>query len=199
MVAPFAPFAAEDIWLKLRNGKDEESVHLCEWPHSAKASRGAAQVLENMKQVRGIVTMGLEARQKAGIPVRQPLASLKLKVESKKLSSEYLELIKEELNVKEVISGDEFKLTLELTLELREEGNYRELLRAIQDLRKKAGLKPSEKVSLSVETSGEGKNLIQKFESDLKKTAQISKINFGENDGTEIKAGGLVFKVKVIK
>ena len=150
VIAPFAPFAAEDIWFKLRNEKDEESVHLCEWPHSAKASRGAAQVLENMKQVRGIVTMGLEARQKAGIPVRQPLASLKLKVESGKLKAEYLELIKEELNVKEVIVGDEFSLDTNITPALRAEGEYREFMRGLQDRRKKLGLKPGDKMPLTI-------------------------------------------------
>jgi len=148
VMASFAPFAAEDIWLKLRSEEDSESVHLEEWPHFAKASRGTAQVLESMKQVREIVTMGLEARQKAGIPVRQPLSQLKVK--SLKLSSEYLDLIKDELNVKEVVAGNEFKLSTEITPELKMEGEYREFMRGLQDRRKKLGLKPGDKMPLTI-------------------------------------------------
>ena len=103
------------------------------------------------------------------------------------------------MNVKEIVSGEEFKLSLEITPELKREGNYRELMRAIQDLRKKTGLKPSDTVSLLVETNDTGKQLIQKFESDLKKVAQISKIDFAENDGGEIKIDQLVFRVKIDK
>jgi len=150
-----------------------------------------------MRIVREVASLGLEARQKAGIPVRQPLSQFKIK--NSKLKIEYLELIKEELNVKEIVSGEEFKLSLEITPELKREGNYRELMRAIQDLRKKTGLKPSDTVSLLVETNDTGKQLIQKFESDLKKVAQISKIDFAENDGGEIKIDQLVFRVKIDK
>ena len=196
VVAPFAPFAAEDIWLKLRNGKDEESVHLEDWPAFVKTSARQAQVLKDMVNVREIVTKGLEARQKAGIPVRQPLAQFKIK--NSKLKIEYLDLIKDELNVKEISAGKEFRLITELTPELKEEGNYRELLRAIQDLRKKAGLKPSDVVLLSVETNEKGRNLIQKFEKDFKKTAQLKNINFKSNDGAEIKIAELRFRIKTL-
>ena len=194
VMAPFAPFVVEDIWLKLRNDKDEESVHLTEWPRAREIQ---SDILENMRIVREVASLGLEARQKAGIPVRQPLSQFKIK--NSKLKIEYLELIKEELNVKEIVSGEEFKLSLEITPELKREGNYRELMRAIQDLRKKTGLKPSDTVSLLVETNDTGKQLIQKFESDLKKVAQISKIDFAENDGGEIKIDQLVFRVKIDK
>src|SRR3989338_883932 len=160
IMAPFAPFAAEDIWLKLKNKGDKESVHLAEWPKAGKRSdlfgflrsdlREAKKILTDMEIVRKIVTLGLEARQKAGIKVRQPLALLKLKVESCKLSGKYLDLIKDELNVKKIIfeKRSELKssersdlgevlLDTKITPELKLEGNYRELVRAIQDMRKK--------------------------------------------------------------
>jgi isoleucyl-tRNA synthetase len=180
-MAPFAPFAAEDIWQKLKNENDVESVHLAEWPHFAKASRGTAEALSNMEEVRRVVSTGLEARQKAEIPVRQPLARLMI---DKKLDEEYLELIKDELNVKEVVVGGEFKLTTELTPELTLEGNYRELLRAIQDMRKKQGLTPNDKIILTV--GEESRALVQKFESELKKAVLATEIKIGESIQVEI-------------
>ena len=196
IMAPFTPFAAEDIWRRLKTDKDVGSVHLAEWPLvSARDLR--PKVLENMAEVRKIVSLGLEARQKAKIQVRQPLA--KLELANLSLTTEYIELIKDELNVKEVSAGKEFKLITELTHELKQEGSYRELLRAVQDMRKKMGLTPSDMITLSVETDDAGKSLIQKFEQDIKKIALASKIEFKDTNSEEVKIGELVFKVKIDK
>ena len=71
------------------------------------------------------------------------------------------------MNVKEVIfeKGDEEKVELdtELTPELKAEGNYRELLRNIQKMRKQEKLVPSDEVVLLVETSDGGKELVKKY------------------------------------
>jgi isoleucyl-tRNA synthetase len=205
ILAPFAPLAAEDIWLKLKNENDVESVHLESWP-KIKVLGSSDKVLEKMTEVRKIVSLGLEARQKAKIPVRQPLASLKLKVEGKKLSSEYLDLIKDELNVKEVLLEPRnsnlepnLELDVNITPELKEEGDYRELVRALQDMRKKIGLTPSDVISVVFDTDEAGKNLIQKFENDMKKTVLVSEIKFENNDGGEVKIGDLLFRVKIEK
>jgi isoleucyl-tRNA synthetase len=198
ILAPFAPFAAEDVWLKLKNEKDEESVHLAEWPQAGKVD---SLVLKNMQTVRDICTNGNAERQKLGIPVRQPLA--KLEVKDYKLSNEYIELIKEELNVKEIIIAknidENVLLYTQITPELKAEGDYRELVRALQVMRKKIGLTPSDIVSLTFETNDAGKKLIQKFEADMKKTVLVSEIRFKENKGEEIKIGELTFRVKIEK
>ncbi len=208
VMAPFAPFAAEDIWLRLKNKNDVESVHLTEWPKIPRSffgifSNRENKILENMQTVRKIVTLCLEARQKAGIKVRQPLASLKCKVKNQKLSGEYLDLIKDELNVKEIIETDliedEVELDIKITEELKQEGNYRELARALQDIRKKLGLTPNDTISLVFEANDAGRKLIEKFATDLKKTVLVSKIEFGNNDGEEIKIDDLVFKIKIYK
>ncbi len=199
IMAPFAPFAAEDIWLKLKNEKDEESVHLASWPTVEKVDE---KIIEDMEKVREIVSLGLEARQKSGIKVRQPLATLKFKVQGK-LSDELTSLIKDEVNVKEVVFDEKIEnevfLDTKISEELKEEGSYRELVRGIQDMRKKMGLTPSDVVSISVDTSDEGKKLIQKFEKDLSKVILASKIEFKPNEGEEIKVDELVFKVKIEK
>ena len=198
IMAPFAPLAAEDIWLKLRNEKDVESVHLEKWPKSGKIN---PKVLESMGITRMIVSLGLERRQSEKIPVRQPLP--KIETKDYGLENEYKELIKNELNVKEIVEGknkdDEILLYTQITPELKQEGNYRELVRAIQDRRKKMGLTPSDIVSISFETNETGQKLIRKFETDLKKTTLASKIEFKKNNGEKIEINDLVFKVKINK
>jgi isoleucyl-tRNA synthetase len=200
IIAPFAPFAADDIWLKLKNKNDEESVHLSSWPKAEED----IEIIKEMKKVREIVSLGLEARQKAGLKVRQPLASLSLKSDGVKLKDEYLSLIKEELNVKEIFYGEkdmaeEVLLDVEITSELREEGDYRELVRAIQDMRKKKSLTPSDVVAFYIETNEDGKKLIQKFESEIKKTVLAKEIKFENNDGDHLKIDQLEFKISIQK
>jgi len=210
IMAPFAPLSAEDIWLKLKNESDKESVHLESWPKNLTPSplslirRGVGErsdVIRNMEIVRKIVTLGLEARQKASIKVRQPLS--KLRIKNYVLGIEYTELIKDELNVKEITQDKsletEVDLDIKITEDLKQEGDYRELVRALQDMRKKMGLTPSDVVSIVFETGEAGKKLIEKFEADLKKTVLVSEIKFNANAGDEIKIDNLVFKVKIDK
>ena len=223
LFAPFAPLTAEDVWQKLKNDGDEESVHLAEWPVVEKkwsffGFRKDRFVLEKMEETRDIVSAMLEARQKSGIPVRQPLSQVKVKKIN--LIDEYVQIIKDELNIKEVITDSgmdaDLWLNAEITPELKEEGNYREFVRALQDMRKKMGLTPSDVINLSVETNEVGKNLLQKFENDLKKVALVSKLNFVSNDGEaksseagspdtsaevfrEVKVGDTILKIKIEK
>jgi len=150
LIAPIMPFIAEEIYLKVRDDKDSESVHLCEWcsPPAKGEAPKAEGVLENMSEARRIVSLALEQRQKANIKVRQPLA--KLEIRNSKIESGYLEIIKDEINVKEIVENqniaEEVKLDTSLTSELIEEGKLRDAIRAIQDWRKEQGLKPGEKV-----------------------------------------------------
>lgn len=198
VLAPFAPFTAEDMWLKLRNDKDAESVHLATWPTSGEVFK---EVIMHMDTVRDIVSLGLEARQKAGIKVRQPLA--KLEIKNYELDSEYTYLIKDELNVKEVVENKNLESVISLdtniTPELKEEGDYRELVRGIQDIRKTMGLVPSDIVSLFIETNTAGEKLINKWQDDLMKVVGASKIEFAPNSGTEIKVDELTFLIKLEK
>lgn len=196
LMAPFAPFAAEDMWQSLKNETDVESVHLSAWPQSRKSN---PEILQEMKRVREIVTSGLEARQKAGIKVRQPLGSLKIKNE--KLKIEYEEIIKDELNIKELVYDTQLSIEVELdthiTLELRAEGQYRELVRAIQDMRKKQGLSPSDVIKLQIETNVEGQELIEIFKGDLLKTVGAKELSIAENEGTEVKVDELLFIITI--
>jgi len=198
LIAPFVPFTSEDIWQKLKTENDIESIHLCSWPEVIKMD---TQIIDEMRRVREVVTLGLDARQNAGIKVRQPLSSLKVK--DFKLKVGYSEIIKDELNIKNIIEDssikNEVQFDLEITPDLKLEGDYRELLRGVQDTRKKIGLMPEDKVVLILETDEKGKEIIQKFETEFKKTAGISEIKFEKNDGDEIKVNEVVFKITIIK
>ncbi len=180
LMAPFAPFAAEDIWQKLKREGDEASVHYTKWPQE-QVLGSSGKVLEEMEVVRKIVTLGMEARQKAKIPVRQPLNELK--VESGKLKEEYIQILKDELNVKSISQTPNTNqqeasvvLNTEITPELKREGEYRELVRAIQDMRKKQGLTPSDVISLTLPENT--KETIVGFEDELKKTVLAQTIAF---------------------
>ena len=187
IMAPFAPFAAEDIWLKLKNSDDAESVHLTSWPKVEKVN---SRIIEEMLITREIVSLGLEARQKLKIQVRQPLQSIFIKdknFERIEKNDQLLELIKDELNIKDIIfdhsANKEVKsiaLDPHITPELKQEGNYRELLRAIQDLRKKQGLLPKDKIKLTLPSKYQ--ELAKKFEADLKKAVVAHEIEFKDQE-----------------
>jgi isoleucyl-tRNA synthetase len=198
LFAPFAPFTAEDVWQKLKIEGEVESVHLTEWPKNQKSIfalfKNKNSVVKEMANVRNIVSTLLKERQQNNIPVRQPLFS----ASGPMVDNIYLEIIKDELNIKDYKVGD-LSLDKNITAELKQEGDYRELARALQDLRKKMGLTPSDVVYISFNADENGRKLVEKFEADIKKTVLVSKIDFGGNDGEEVKIGDFVFKVKIAK
>lgn len=196
LLAPFAPFTAEDIWLKLRTENDVQSVHLADWPEMKTVN---SEIIKEMEQVRGIVTLGLEARQKAGIKVRQPLA--KLTAFGFQLSDQYKEIIEEELNIREFILEANSKqqtapvvLDIEITPELKKEGDFREFVRAVQDLRKQKGLTPTDTIVLTV--SENASDVLAPYMESFKKTVLAKDVAFG--GGTdEITIDGEVYSVTI--
>lgn len=195
-LAPFTPFFAEDLYQKLRGDNDPESIHLSKWPEAGKVNE---EILENMEEVRRIVSLALEKRMTANIKVRQPLQKLKIKDLKLKDKEEYLELIKDEVNVKEIIFDEnlagEVELDTEITPELQKEGNVRELVRAIQDLRKQKNLLPSESIILKIETDEVGKKFVEESEKEIKKPTNVGEFSFENNDGEELKVGDYKFKI----
>lgn len=137
IAAPIAPFVTEEIY---KNLTGNESVHLENYPLAGKFD---AQLLDQMAMVRKICELGHAQRKANNLKVRQPLQKI---IIDKDLSLDLLQLIKDELNVKEVIEGDKIELDIRLTPELEEEGKARDLVRDIQDARKEMGTGLDEKI-----------------------------------------------------
>ena len=78
--------------------------------------------------------------------------------------------------VKELGEG-KIKLELEITPELKEEGELRELLRKIQDLRKEKGLSVGDMATLVVTDDLEA--LVSTYEAQIKKATNLSGIEYG--------------------
>jgi len=165
----------------LVRGKNHESVHLCDYPKPEQKLLNI-KLEEKMRKIREITAMVLAERAKAGIKVRQPLPKLKIKnrasiygsegeeedevlfaYQGLKIEKELLNLIKEEANIKEITFDTKIKKEIELdtkiTPKLKEEGLAREVIRNIQEMRKKAGLKPKDKISI-LYSGGAGLNKI---------------------------------------
>jgi isoleucyl-tRNA synthetase len=106
--APFMPFTADAIWRNLRLEGEVESVHLADYPEPRKARR-KSDLEYRMAAVMRAVSMGRSLRSQYGVRVRQPLRMVELvsaDAEEKKVLLEMEEIIREELNVKEVVFRD---------------------------------------------------------------------------------------------
>ncbi len=203
ILSPFMPFQAEDIYLKVKHEDARLSVHLENWPELDITSF-ETQLLVDMAKVRQVVSLGLEARANSSVKVRQPLASLTLKNLDLKDKESLLGLIKDELNIKQIFFDDtiepEVKIDTNITDDLRLEGLLRELVRNIQDLRKKDGLMPEDRVILEINGSEKEEKLVKKYQNELAKMTGARKVEFGENtEGRGVKIEDLTFLVKISK
>lgn len=157
--APFVPFIADEIFTNLTK---EDSVHLSDWPVSGDLAKKEKDIIENMKLTREIVELGHAERKRMQIPVRQPLAKLVV-VAPYFVPEEYVQLIKDELNVKSLVfeHGESAvaKFDTVLTPQLIEEARARELIRTVQQKRKEMNALVDQKIDLMSEWIPEDSNL----------------------------------------
>ncbi len=168
LMAPFTPFLAEEIY---KNLTDEEparmiksggSVHLADYP-VVDSTLIDVTLNRNMSAVREVVTIGLQKRAEAKIKVRQPLNMVSLGSKYEELFKslvdphDYYAILEEELNIKSVEintlqaklnSEEDVVLDIEITPELKLEGEMREVVRAIQEGRKKAKFNVEDRIAL---------------------------------------------------
>lgn len=140
ILAPFVPFLAEELYQKLTGG---ESVHLLDWPVVGQVNE---LVVQDMATVREYITTGLALRAQNKLKVRQPLASVTVPTLGEFVDFE--DILKDELNVKNVKKGKEVTIDTDVTPELRREGMAREVVRFIQAARKDAGLNVDDHIAV---------------------------------------------------
>ncbi len=106
--APMIPFMTEDIYRNLVCSIDPtapESVHLCDFP-VVDEKMIDKKLEEDMEVVLEAVVLGRSCRNEANIKNRQPIAKIFVKAEDE-LSQFYLDIIRDELNVKEIEATDD--------------------------------------------------------------------------------------------
>ena len=102
LMAPISPFITEEIY---RNLTGCESVHLADYPEADK-TKYQDKIEEKMDLVRDLISLGRNAREEAKIKVRQPISEVIIDSKNKRVIGDLVDLIKEELNVKEVVFED---------------------------------------------------------------------------------------------
>ena len=105
--APFVPFMTDEIYQNLVVGLDpnaEESVHLCLWPN-VDESVIDKKLEKEMDLAYKVVKLGRSSRNAVNIKNRQPLSKMLISIDT--LPKYYEDIVKEELNIKEIELGAE--------------------------------------------------------------------------------------------
>lgn len=105
IIAPIASYTAEEIYLALTG----ESVHTKDFPQ-ADLSKVNDRIENRMDLVRDLISLGRNARENVKIKVRQPISEVLINGKNKALISDLEDLIKEELNVKNVTYVEDLSL-----------------------------------------------------------------------------------------
>ncbi|MEA2113408.1 MAG: class I tRNA ligase family protein, partial [Patescibacteria group bacterium] len=174
--APFIPFLAEEVYQKLNGG---QSVHFDKYPKSNKKLIDK-KLEENMSQVRQITAIALSQRAEAEIKVRQPLSKLAINNSQIVKNAELSGLVKDEVNVKKVVLGEEVRIDTKITNELKAEGTIRDLTRLVQGMRKDGGLKPGQKIYLRYLANSSLKKLIQKNKEQIQEEVSAEKMELAQ-------------------
>ncbi|MCB2312856.1 isoleucine--tRNA ligase [Clostridium tagluense] len=284
IAAPFIPFVTEELYQNLVVTFDKnapESVHLCAWPQY-REDLVDTLLEEEMDKAYKTVKLGRSARNAANIKNRQPLA--KMLVSLRSLPEYYGDIVKEELNIKEVelgadlskyvqfeikpnlpvlgkpygkfipgikkaiaamnqmelaqtinnggvvtidVNGIEIELNSErllvtmqglsgyafagegemgvvldtnITDELKEEGNLREILSKIQNMRKESGFEVADKIRLFATGNEMLQNVILKFEEQIKRdTLSVEVIHNIKREYNAVKINGEDLQLAVEK
>ena len=199
LLAPFAPFTAEEIYKKVDGSC--ESVHLANWPEVKDLSVEQNQLLSEMAKLKQVVEMALAKRAEAQIKIRQPLRSLK--VSGLDLSTELKQVLADEVNVMEVKLGDgEFgvELDTELDDELKALGTLRDFTREVNALRKKLGFTIKDSAELAVFSPIEFQELLQKYNDEILQSTLTNKIKLTDvTQDHEFEIGDIKISIGLIK
>lgn len=192
MLAPFAPFMAEEIY---KNITKKESVHLADLP-TGERTHVDEYLNDQMAKVRDVISEGLQLRAKAKIKVRQPISKVIIKEE---FIAELIEIIKDELNAKEVVVSlsqeEKIIIDTELSEDLLQEGMAREIIRIIQEMRKEAGFDVENYIKIWY-NGGVG-HIFDKFGALIAKETLAKAIFNGKEDGIDFEKNIVIDKIDV--
>lgn len=118
IIAPFVPYMAEELYQNLSDG---ESVHLDYYPET-KEELIDNELEEKMDLVRDLVRLGRASRETVQIKVRQPLSEVVVDGKYEEMIKDLVPLIKEELNVKDVVFENDLSQFMNYSLK----PNFRE-------------------------------------------------------------------------
>lgn len=213
LLAPFVPFITEHIYQNLVRGvsaEERDSVHLCDYP-SPEKSLIDAELEDSMELVSKLVEAGRRARSDAGIKIRQPLKEVVVicSNENRDKGEGLAEILKEEVNVREVKFGDvsadvadllagepanykqvelddETRLFLDCCPDknLIEEGLVRDLVRRIQGMRKDLDLEYTEEIGVTYACDDEVKEAIRNFSDYIRNETLAASIEEGASSGS---------------
>jgi isoleucyl-tRNA synthetase len=169
------PFLSEHIFQELQSRRLKtkvDSIHWQDFPRDDKKYINS-DIEKEMSHARKIVEAVHEQRAKAGIRVRQPLGVLEINEE---FPEEVNNIIRDEVNVKEIKKGEKIALDTKLTPALKEEGFINEFMRHAQDLRKSGGFVPKDKIMLMYSVSSGLRKFIYRWKDALIKQSNASDI-----------------------
>ncbi|MDR0266523.1 isoleucine--tRNA ligase [Paenibacillus sp.] len=281
LMAPYTPFLSEDIYSNL--GGEGDSVHLADFPQVDEALIDK-QLEADMEAARQIVELARNVRNETGIKTRQPLSELIISMDRSFDVEGYQEIIKEEINVKDLVletsdsgfvdftlkmnlkvagkkygknigflqgflkglspeetraavqsgsinvtspEGEELQVTAEellvekhaksgfasasgygitvalnteITPELEQEGLVREVVRAVQDYRKKLDLPIEKRVTLVLDTDEELAKAIQTFDHVLRENVLVNEVIFGKEAEMEtVDLAGKALRIHIVE
>lgn len=186
LFAPFTPFISEKIYLEMFGG---ESVHLTHWPRPEK--KLIDKRLEEDMAIADSLIEGLNsARQEANIKLKWPLLEIHVRPKDKNSEdavSGMKGIIQNMGNIRNVhisrsLKGGKKFEHGEFTMGevLMNEALVRELIRKVQMLRKEAGLKVTERISLSLETDSGTQEKLHAYKSDILEGVGAGSLDFGK-------------------
>ena len=181
LLAPLCPFIAEQAHKQIE--KKPLSVHMHTWP---KAGRQDKKLESSMLLVKSIVEAASAIRQEHKIKLRWPLQKIVIKTDKRLKQLE--DVIKFMCNVKAVEYGEaelpskeigkmKIYLDTQLTDELKREALLREIVRKVQELRKRQKLVVKDRIKLTLEGCDE----LKVFENELKNEVGAKTVIFGHS------------------
>lgn len=166
LLSPMIPFLTEEIFNNLTR---EESVHLSFLP-KLDESLISLELEEKMDLVRKVVTLGRASREDAKIKVRQPLKEILLEKSLESKIGDLVELIKEELNIKEVVFTDDLSefMNYELKPDFKVAGKIlgskiKDFGNKLREVNPKEFVEKLENGRVSLELNGEETQILREY------------------------------------